>query len=145
MLLVGFDDFERFYVQNEQQGELYFQRLKGRILQITRQGVAVDDPAAVVTPHAEGSLILGRGPLEETGRRRAATLRKDLRFVPVAVAAGLPKDDLSGLTYSYREARMALGLRSVCLLRDRFVAFRDVTGIGAAPKDSRRPRSSRRC
>ncbi len=128
VLLVGFDDFERFYVQNEQQGELYFQRLKGRILQITRQGVAVDDPAAVVTPHAEGSLILGRGPLEETGRRLAATLRKDLRFVPVAVAAGLPKDDLSGLTYSYREARMALGLRKRLRLRDRFVAFRDVTG-----------------
>ena len=128
VLLVGFDDFERFYVQNEQQGELYFQRLKGRIVQITRHALALADPGAVVTPHAEGSLVLGRGPLEEVGRRLAAALRKELRFVPVAVAVGIPKADLPGLAHSYREARMALGLRKRLRLRDRFVAFRDVTG-----------------
>ena len=128
VLVVGFDDFERFYVQNERQGELYFQRLKGRIVQITRQVLAFDDPGAVVTPHAEGSLVLGRGVLEDAGARLAAALRKELRFVPVAVAAGTPKGDLTGLANSYREARMALGLRKRLRLRDRFVAFRDVTG-----------------
>lgn len=128
VLLVGFDDFERFYVHNERQGELYFQRLKGRILQLTRHGTATDDPGAVVTPHAEGALVLGRGPQEDAGRKLAATLQREMRFVPVAVAVGLPKDGLAGLAYSYREARMALGLRKRLRLRQRFVAFRDVTG-----------------
>ena len=128
VLLVGFDDFERFYVHNEQQGELYFQRLKGSILQLTRHEIAVDDPGAVVTPHAEGSLVLGRGTLDDVGRRLAHALQRQLRFVPVGVAAGLPKDDLPGLAHSYREARMALALRKRLRMRDRFVAFREVTG-----------------
>lgn len=127
-LLVGFDDFERFYLHNERQGELYFQRLKGSILQLTRHEIAVDDPGAVVTPHAEGALVLGRGPLEDAGRRLARALQRNLRFVPVAVAAGLPKDDLAGLAHSYREARMALTLRKRLRMRERFVAFREVTG-----------------
>jgi len=46
----------------------------------------------------------------------------------VAVAAGLPKDELAGLAYSYREARMALTLRKRLRMRERFVAFREVTG-----------------
>ncbi|HKI57847.1 MAG TPA: helix-turn-helix domain-containing protein [Trueperaceae bacterium] len=128
VLLVGFDDFERFYIHNERQGELFFQRLKGRILQVVRHGAALDDPGTVVTPHAEGALVLGRGPLEELGRALAAALRKELRFVPVAVAVGLPKEGPALLAHSYREAQMALQLRKRLRLRQRFVAFREVTG-----------------
>ena len=128
VLLVGFDDFERFYVRNEQQGELFFQRLKGRILQLARHAMADADPNAVVTPHAEGALVLGRGRLEDTGRELAGMLQKELRFVPVAVATGLPKEAADGLAHSYRDARMALGLRKRLKVRHRFVAFRDVTG-----------------
>jgi len=128
VLLVGFDDFERFYIHNERQGELFFQRLKGRILQVVRHGAALDDPGTVVTPHAEGALVLGRGPLEELGRALAVALRKELRFVPVAVAVGLPKEGPALLAHSYREAQMALQLRKRLRLRQRFVAFREVTG-----------------
>ncbi len=128
VLLVGFDDFERFYLHNEEQGELYFQRLKGRILQIVRHATASEDSGTVVTAHAEGAVVLGRGPLEEIGRTIAASLQSELRFVPVAVAAGLPKADLAGLAHSYREAGMAIGLRKRLRIRQRFVAFREVTG-----------------
>lgn len=140
VLLVGFDDFERFYLHNEHQGELFFQRLKGRILYLARHAAASEDPTAIVTPHGEGALILGRGVLEASGQRLATVLQKELRFVPVAVSAGMPKDGLDGLAHSYREARMALALRKRLRLRQRFVAFRDVTGsalleqIGQTPE-----------
>lgn len=128
VLLVGFSDFERYFLQNEAEGELYFQRLKGTILALARRVAANAYGVASVTPHAEGAVVLGNGPLEALGRELAARLRKELRFVPVAVAVGTARSGMAEVLHSYQEARLALTLRKKLRLQSRYIAFHDVVG-----------------
>lgn len=128
VIIVGFENFERFYLQNERKGELFFQRLKGQILRLVRQDALRWVPGAVVTPHAEGAVVLSEGAPDALGEHIAHSLRQELRFVPVAVAAGGIKSVTSELHKSYQEARLALQLRKRLRLPSRYVAFSQVTG-----------------
>ena len=129
VLLVGFVDFERFYVQHEAQGELFFQRLKGQMLTTARREATRQQPNATVVPHGEGALVLLERDPDAVGVELARVLRQELRFVPLVVAGGAPGDGADGLVRSYGEAQSALQLRKRLRLRERYVAFRDLTGF----------------
>lgn len=128
VMVVGFANFERFYVQHEARGELYFQQLKGNILQIVRREALQEDGSAVVIPHAEGALVLLGGGANRLGERLATVLTKELRFVPISVASGTQKEGIDLLSKSYQEARLAMQLRQRLRMQDRFVAFERLTG-----------------
>jgi DNA-binding PucR family transcriptional regulator len=129
VLLVGFVDFERFYVQHEARGELFFQRLKGRMLTAARREATRQQPNATVVPHGEGALVLVERDPDAVGTELARVLRHELRLVPLVVAGGAPGDGPDGLMRSYGEAQGALQLRKRLRLRERYVAFRDLTGF----------------
>ncbi|MFO7590301.1 MAG: helix-turn-helix domain-containing protein [Acidimicrobiia bacterium] len=129
VLLVGFVDFERFYVQHEARGELFFQRLKGQMLTTARREATRQQPNATVVPHGEGALVLVERDPDAVGAELARTLRHELRLVPLVVAGGAPGDGADGLMRSYGEAQGALQLRKRLRLRERYVAFRDLTGF----------------
>lgn len=129
VLLVGFVDFERFYVQHEAEGELYFQRLKGKMLIAIRREATREQPNATVVPHGEGAIVLLEGNPDALGVELARVLREEFRFVPLVVAGGAPGEGSEDLTRSYREAQAALRLRKRLRLRERYVAFRDLTGF----------------
>ena len=139
VVLVGFDNFERFYVQHEAEGELHFQRIKGHILSITRRCAASLAAGALVTPHGDGAIVLGSGPLDDLGGAIAGLLRRELRFVPVSVAAGSPREGLGELALSYREARMAMALRKRLRPSERFLAFHQVTGFALLQQVAQTP------
>lgn len=129
VLVIGFVDFERFYVQHESEGELYFQRVKGQVLMVARREAMREQPHATIVPHGEGALAIVERDPHALGRELAAALRKELRFVPIVVAGGSEDSEPDGLARSYREAMAALQLRRRLRLRERYVAFQDLTGF----------------
>lgn len=139
VLVIGFVDFERFYVQHESEGELYFQRLKGQLLLLARREVTRDQPHATVVPHGEGALAIVERDPHTIGRELASALRKELRFVPIVVAGGSEDEEVDGLARSYREAMAALQLRRRLRLRERYVAFQDLTGFALLQQVERSP------
>lgn len=126
-LLVGFENFERFYLQRQSEGEEFFQEIKRQIEQCADLCMHATDTRAVVVPHAEGALALLPGDPETFGLATAAGLKKALRFIPVSVAAGNVKTSFVDLATSYQEARLALQLRSKLRFRGRFIAFSQIT------------------
>jgi sugar diacid utilization regulator len=128
VILVGFTGFERYYVQHEHKGEAHFQQLKARIVDIVRREALTLEPGATAVAHGEGAVLLTSGEPGPLGRRIAQSLAKELRFVPLSVAAGGIKASADTLSRSYQEAQLALQLRTRLRLRERFVAFSDLTG-----------------
>lgn len=139
VLLIGFVDFERFYVQHEEKGELFFQRLKGQLLTVVRREATRHQPNATVVPHGEGALVLLERDPDGVGSDLAQVLRRELRFVPLVVAGGSPAQGVDGLMRSYGEAQSALQLRKRLRLRERYVAFRDLTGFALLQRVERSP------
>lgn len=139
VLLIGFVDFERFYVQHEEKGELFFQRLKGQLLTAVRREATGHQPTATVVPHGEGALVLLERDPDGVGADLAQLLRRELRFVPLVVAGGSPAHGVDGLMRSYGEAQSALQLRKRLRLRERYVAFRDLTGFALLQRVERSP------
>lgn len=139
VLVIGFVDFERFYVQHESEGELYFQRLKGEVLMVARRVAMREQPHATIVPHGEGALAIVERDPHALGRELAAALRKELRFVPIVVAGGSEDEAPDGLARSYREAMAALQLRRRLRLRERYVAFQDLTGFALLQQVERSP------
>lgn len=127
VIVVGFVDFERFYLRHEERGEAYFQRLKNAILATTRRVVGQHQTRATVVPHGEGAIALLERADDGVGLALAEALRSEVRFVPLVVAAGSEIEGSDRWARSYDEAMAALRLRARLQLRERFVAFRDVT------------------
>lgn len=128
VLVVGFPGFERYYVQNEHKGEAHFQRLKSRIIDTVRREAMEAGVENVAVAHGEGAVVLTPRDPEPLGRTLAQSLRRELRFVPLAVAAGRVQVGPEGLARSYQEALLALHLRGRLRLQERYVAFGDLTG-----------------
>ena len=131
VLVAAIDDFERFYLLHAAEGEPYIQRLKGALALLVRQEVLRHDPRGTVV--SIGDAVVGLLGDEEAAKSAAAAVaggsRRELRFVPMAVATGGHKSSWTLLGASYREARLALELRRRLRLRSRHVAFRDLTGV----------------
>lgn len=142
VMLVIIDNFERFYLLNEARGELHFQHLKGRMLLTVRNIVMREDTLATVTQHGEGvvALLTDTSRAEALAEEVAVAIRKELRFVPLAVATGAPKSDHADLAKSYQEAMLALQLRRRLRMKARHIAFSRITGyallqqIGQVPE-----------
>lgn len=128
VMVVGFDDFERFYLQNEAKGEFFFQQVKGQALLLARRVLSQHDPWAVITPDGEGAVILLSVDERVVGTHLANVLRQELQGVPLVAASGTARSTLGELAQSYQEALTALRLRSKLHLRERYIHFSQVTG-----------------
>ncbi|MDF1524289.1 MAG: helix-turn-helix domain-containing protein, partial [Trueperaceae bacterium] len=130
VVLVAVDDFERFYLQHEREGEAYFQRLRGTVSLLLRQEAQRVSAHGAVVPLGDAAVALlpGLDAARTVATEVAARARRELRLVPVVVGVGGEKTAWTQLSASYREAVLALRLRRRLRLRTRHVAFADVTG-----------------
>ena len=139
VLLIGFDDFEGFYLRNEDKGELFFHQTKGKVLILTRRMLADTDPWSILTPHGEGAVALLSVDVTAMGTRLATYLRQELRGIPLVVTAGNTVSTLSGLALSYQEALSAQRLRTKLRLRQSYLHFSEVSSYALLQRIEKTP------
>lgn len=128
VLLVGFLNYDHFFLTNEHRGESFFQQVRASLTMTVRREVGRQRDGSVVASHNDGLVVLSEQPPEPLGRSIADAVRRDVKQAPVVVTSGSTGNGPSGLHRSYQEALQALELRRRLKLRSRFVAYHELRG-----------------
>lgn len=139
VLLVGFLNYDHFFLTNEHRGESFFQQVRTSLTMTVRREVGRQRDRSVVAGHNDGLVVLTEGDPEPLGRTVAEAVRRDVKQAPVVVTSGGTGHGPTGLHRSYQEAVQALDLRRRLKLRSRFVAYHELRGYALLHTLERQP------
>jgi len=139
VLLVGFLNYDHFFLTNEHRGESFFQQVRASLTMTVRREVGRRRDGSVVASHNDGLVVLTERDPEPLGRAIAESIRRDVKQAPVVVTSGSTGNGPTGLHRSYQEAQQALELRRRLKLRSRFVAYHELRGYAILNTLERQP------